>query len=109
MSRSQVCRGTGLLTAGPSSPTSERHSLLTAGRCQGGRVAANGADGTLPHFVGNHAVTTPHAFPFGAHCQPSVRRVLDDLRVRLTLTRPPLGGEWGLVLRRPGQLSPWAG
>ena len=52
-------------------------------------------------------MTTSHAFPL----EPTTIRVpdgvLDDLRARLALTRSPLdGGEWGLVLRRRGQLSP---
>ena len=45
----------------------------------------------------NHAMTTPHAFPLEPTPIHVSGEVLDDLRARLTLTRPPLdegNGDW---------------
>src|SRR4051812_16417547 len=44
----------------------------------------------FPHSIRNHAMTTPHAVPLEPTRIHVSDEVLDDLRVRLALTRPPL-------------------
>src|ERR1700724_305597 len=58
---------------------------------------ANRPMAPFAHPVRNHAMTTPDAFPLEAAPIHVSDEVLDDLRARLALTRPPLdegNGDW---------------